>query len=123
MTYTIDTSKNVVRAVGSGVLTDEDVMTHRKKLTADPAFSLQMCELSDIRGVTEFQVTPAGVRVMVAADVKMLAAGGMHRLAIVADENVAYGMSRMYQTLGEPNIRTVGVFRRLEEAEEWLGIA
>lgn len=71
MTYTIDTTKNVVRAVGSGVLT----------------------------------------------------AGGMHKLAVVADDNVAYGMSRMYQTLDEPNIRSVGVFRRMEEAEEWLGIA
>ena len=123
MTYTIDTTKNVVRAVGSGVLTDDDVMAHRKTLTADPSYSSQMRELSDIRQVTDFLVTPAGVRVMVAADVKMLAAGGMHKLAIVADENVAYGMSRMYQTLGEPNIRSVGVFRRLEEAEEWLGIA
>jgi len=123
MTYTIDTAKNVVRAVGSGVLTDDDVMTHRRKLTGDPEFSPLMCEISDIRKVTEFQVTPGGVRIMVAADVKMLAAGGMHKLAVVADENVAYGMSRMYQTLDEPNIRSVGVFRRLEEAEEWLGIA
>jgi len=123
MTYTIDTAKNVVRAIGSGVLTDDDVMAHRRRLTVDPEFSPQMCEISDIRRVTEFQVTPGGVRIVVAADVKMLAAGGMHKLAVVADENVAYGMSRMYQTLDEPNIRSVGVFRRLEEAEEWLGIA
>jgi len=123
MSYRIDTTKNVVHATASGVLTDDDVMSHRKKLTGDPEFSPQMAELSDIRQVTDFQVTPAGVRIMVASDVKMLAAGGMHKLAIVADENVAYGMSRMYQTLGEPNIRSVGVFRRYEDAEEWLGIA
>jgi len=60
---------------------------------------------------------------MVAADVKMVASGGMHKLAVVAEENVAYGMSRMYQTLGEPNIRSVGVFRHYKDAEEWLGIA
>ena len=122
MTYTIDRAQNLVRATASGVLSDEDVMAHRQALTADPEFSLQMCELSDIRKVTEFQVTPAGVRIMVASDVKMVATGGMHKLAIVADENVAYGMSRMYQTLGEPNIRTVGVFRTYEEAAAWLGI-
>ena len=98
-------------------------MAHRSALTADPGFSPQMRELSDIREVTDFQVTPAGVRTMVAADVKMAAAGGMHKLAIVAAENVAYGMSRMYQTLGEPNIRSVGVFRDYKEACEWLGIA
>jgi hypothetical protein len=53
----------------------------------------------------------------------MVASGGMHKLAIVAEENVAYGMSRMYQTLGEPNIRSVGVFRNYKDGEEWLGIA
>jgi hypothetical protein len=123
MTYTIDAAQHLIRAVGTGVLTDEDVMRHRQSLAVDPLFSAQMREISDIRSVTEFQVTPAGVRLMVAADVRMVAAGGMHKLAVVAEENVAYGMSRMYQTLGEPNIRSVGVFRNYKEAEEWLGIA
>ena len=123
MTYTIDTQKNVVRAVGTGVLTDDDVMAHRQAMTGDARFSPKMCEISDIRQVTDFQVTPAGVRIMVASDAKMTATGGMHKLAIVADENVAYGMSRMYQTLGEPDTRSVGVFRSYEEAEGWLGLA
>ena len=123
MTYTIDAAQRLVRAVGTGVLTDDDVMAHRHAMTSDPQFTPEMRELSDIRQVTAFQVTPAGVRIMVASDVKMTANGGMHKLAIIAEENVAYGMSRMYQTLGEPNIRVVGVFRSYEEAVEWLGIA
>ena len=122
MTYTIDPAQHLVLAVGTGVLTDDDVMAHRQAMASDSRFTPQMRELSDIRQVTAFQVTPAGVRIMVASDVKMTANGGMHKLAIVADENVAYGMSRMYQTLGEPNIRVVGVFRSYEEATAWLGI-
>ena len=122
MTYTIDRAQNLVRATGTGVLTDEDVMAHRQAMAAEPLFSPQMRELSDVRQVTAFQLTPTGIRIMVAADVKMTALGGMHKLAIVAEENVAYGMSRMYQTLGEPNIRIVGVFRSYEEAAAWLGI-
>ena len=123
MSYVIDTSKNLISTTGTGVLTDDDVMLHRKSLTADPKFNPKMRELSDIRGVSEFKVTSAGVRLMVASDVKMVPEGGMHQLAVVASENVAYGMSRMYQTLDEPNIRTVGVFRNYEDAVEWLGIA
>jgi hypothetical protein len=123
MTYTIDAPRQLVRATGSGVLTDDDVMNHRQALATDPAFTAGMRELSDICAVTDFQVTPAGVRIMVAADVKMVPSGGMHKLAVVAEENVAYGMSRMYQTFGEPNIRSVGVFRNIKEAEAWLGIA
>jgi hypothetical protein len=123
MTYTIDVALQLVRATGTGALTDDDVMQHRQALAGDPEFSPKMREISDIRLVTDFLVTPAGVRMMVAADVKMVSAGGMHKLAIVAEENVAYGMSRMYQTLGEPNIRSIGVFRNYKDAEEWLGIA
>lgn len=122
MTYTIEPEKNLVVTTGAGVLTDDDVMAHRRALSADPRFSPQMRELSDIRQVADFQVTPAGIRMMVAADVKMVSSGGMHKLAVVAEGNVAYGMSRMYQTLGEPNIRSVGVFRNYKEAEQWLGI-
>lgn len=123
MTYVIDSLQNLVRTSGKGVLTDDDVMAHRNALAGDSQFNSKMREISDIREVTDFQVTPAGIRIMVASDVKMVAAGGMHQLAIVAQENVAYGMSRMYQTLGEPNIRSVGVFRTYEDAAEWLGIA
>jgi Iap family predicted aminopeptidase len=82
-----------------------------------------MAEISDVRQVTDFQVTVAGIRIMVAADARMVASGGRHKLAVVAEENVAFGMSRMYQTLGEPNIRSVGVFRNYKEAEDWLGTA
>ena len=123
MTYTIEPSQNLIRAIGTGVLTDDDVMEHRRMLTADPQFSFTMRELSDIRQVTDFRLTPAGIKIMVAADAKMVPAGGMHKLAVVAEEKVAYGMSRMYQTLGEPNIRSVGVFRNYKDAAEWLGIA
>mgnify|MGYP003352153545 CR=1 FL=1 len=122
-TYTIDAEQHVVRTTATGILTDEDVMVHRKAMTADPEFSAGMRELSDIRQVSDFRLTPSGVRLMVASDVTMLKTGGMHQLAIIATDNVAYGMSRMYQTLGEPNIRSVGVFREYQEAAEWLGIS
>lgn len=122
MSYVIEASKNLVLTSASGVLTDDDVMAHRKALTADAKFNAKMREISDIRQVTDCQVTPAGVRIMVAFDTQMVASGGMHQLAVIAEENVAYGMSRMYQTLGEPNIRTVGVFRTYEDAATWLGI-
>jgi hypothetical protein len=98
MTYTIEPARNLVLTTGAGVLTDDDVMAHRRALSADPQSSPQMRELSDIRQVTDFQVTPAGIRIMVAADVRMVSAG-------------------------EPDIRSVGVFRNDKDAAEWLGIA
>jgi hypothetical protein len=123
MSYTLDPSARLIRAVGAGVLTDEDVMEHRRTIAADPRITSQMREISDVRNVTDFQVTVAGIRIMIATDVKMRTSGGMRRLAVVAEDNVAYGMSRMYQTLGEPNIRSVGVFRDYKEAEDWLATA
>jgi hypothetical protein len=122
MTYTIDSARSLVTAVGTGTLTDDDVLAHRQVLTSDPQFSQTMRELSDLRQVTDFRVTVACIRAMVAADVKTVSAGGMHKLAVVTDNDVAYGMSRMYQALDDPHIRSVGVFRTYEEAAAWLGI-
>ena len=40
--------------------------------------------------------------------------------AIASDNNVLYGMARMYQILAERDGISIGVFRSLPEAERWL---
>lgn len=36
--------------------------------------------------------------------------------------DLVFGVSRMYQTLIDPDAATVGVFRNIREAYDWLGI-
>ena len=46
-----------------------------------------------------------------------------YRLAIVAAEAVVFGMARMYQTRAQDVVPNVRVFRTMEEAGAWLGLA
>ena len=123
ISYRIDQQRNLVRTAASGILTDEDVLGHKRALMADPEFRAGMRELSDVRAIDELRVTPAGVRSMVALDGASAGKLAAYRLAIVASENATFGMARMYQLMTEENVQHVGVFRNLTEAAAWLGVA
>jgi len=118
ITYRIDPQSHLVMTVATGVLTDAELLDHKRRLAADPAFEPGMGQLSDIRGVEQLEVTPQGVRQFVAHD--RVHAGQLegHRLAIVAPQDLVFGMARMYQTLTDAN---VGVFRDVAEALAFLG--
>jgi len=120
ITYEIDDANGWVRMVGSGVITDEEVLTYRKRLLADPRFRPSMKLLSDMRGIERVQVTAGGIRRLVHEESSHSADLAARRLAIVTDSPVAYGMARMYQMLAENVGGAIQVFRRIEDATAWL---
>ena len=122
ISYRIDPERNLVLTTATGILADNDVMDLKRRLVADPAFRPDMRQLSDVRGVTELRVTAGGVRGMVALDAGNASRLEGHRLAIVAGEDVVYGMARMYQSMTEQNLPGVGVFRDYDAAVAWLGV-
>jgi hypothetical protein len=122
LTYRIDAGRNLVLTTGTGVLTDEDVLAHKRALIEDPAFVTGMRELSDVRAVEELRVTPDGVRLMVGLDEKHARARAGCKLAIVAGQPLIFGMARMYQQSAEPSVSDVGVFKDHTQALAWLGL-
>ena len=44
------------------------------------------------------------------------------RTAIIAPEDIHYGMSRMYEMISEGTIENVRVFRKPNEAIMWIGV-
>jgi hypothetical protein len=80
-------------------------------------------ELSDVRGVERLDVTPDGIREFVQLDATDSGRLQGYKLAIVASEDVVFGMARMYQTRTSSHLPNVKVFRTLEDAEAWLGRA
>ena len=93
-----------------------------EKLLRDPASAEAIGQLSDLRLIERLAVTTAGVHAMVRHDEKNEQARA-RRLAIVATEDVVFGMARMYQMLGGRENNGVGVFRGLDEALQWLKAA
>lgn len=123
ITYHIDPIRNLVITHAVGTLTDEDILTHKRKLAADSGFRPGMGELSDVRGITDLRVTADGVRAMVEADASQASNLQGYRLAIVAGQDVVFGMARMYELLVERHLPHVNVFRSCLDAARWLNVA
>lgn len=121
ISYRIDPERNFVFTTASGILTDDDILDLKRRLTADPEFRAGMRELSDVRAVTDLRVTAQGVRSMVDEDAKQSSTLHSYKLAIVAGKDSVFGMARMYQMLTEGNLPHVAVFRDYETAARWLG--
>ena len=122
ISYVIDPPRNLIRTTATGVLTDEEVLSHKGAMAADPACRPGMLELSDVRSVSQLMVTASGIQAMVAVDAEHGPALSGHRLAIVASKDVVFGMARMYQNMTGDNVSGVGVFRDIPAAAEWLGV-
>jgi hypothetical protein len=120
MSYRIDSDRRVVLTKAWGVLTDQDILNHKARLLSDPAIEPGTVQLSDVRGVERLEVTPAGIRAMVRHDTANAGRLPGHRLALVANADLVFGMARMYQQTGSHDDGGVGVFRTMEEAETWL---
>ena len=123
ISYRIVPSERLVSTKAEGTLTDADIFDHKRRLAADSEFVPGMLELSDVRAVSELEVTPEGIRRFAAFDKSRSDSNDAHRLAIVASEDFIFGMARMYQIQapGDED-EAVGVFRTIEEARRWLGL-
>lgn len=121
-TYRIDSERGVVYATATGTVTDDDVTKLKADIAADPAFRPGMVELSDLRGIEDLQVSPEGISRFAMMDQQHADDQADFKLALVANEDLVYGMARMYQMSTGPNPQQVSVFRSVEEAEAWLGI-
>ena len=122
MTYTIDKETGVVRIVGTGLLTDEEMVQCVSSLRADPRLEPEMNSLSDMRDI-EVGFSRNGIdrmiEVMKASSERRAAA----KAAIVVSSDVAFGMGRMLEIVSdgkvEPRFR---VFRDMDSALSWLEI-
>jgi hypothetical protein len=117
-TYHIDRTRQLVLSRAWGVLSNEDLEDHYAWMTADPAFDPEFRQLADLREVTELALNSSNI----ARAATKPAFDAQARRAIVANSDIAFGLSRMYAIYAEGRGQTVEVFRTIEEAEAWLGL-
>ncbi len=122
MTYTIDRGARLIRLVGSGRLTDEELLRCVSSLREDPALDPGMNTLSDMRDI-EVGFTSRGISSMLAVMEETADRRGPAKAALVVSSDVAFGMGRMLQTLSEGRVEPhFRIFRDMSDACEWLGI-
>ena len=123
ISYRIDGSRCLILTTVSESLTVDELLAHKAALLADPQFRPGLKELSDVRGVKSLTLGVADVRRLAGFDSEHKAELGAYKLALVARDDFVFGMARMYQQSTDENISNVGVFRSVEQATEWLGVA
>lgn len=116
--YTILPVRSLVITRGWGILTDRDALAHARGLVADPHFAPSFCQLADLRDVVRMDMTGLGIRQLVLAN----PFGTGARRAVVAHDDVIYGMARMYQQMRGETPDAVELFRELDQAIQWLGL-
>jgi hypothetical protein len=119
--YRIDSENNMIYTKATGNLTDKDILELKENLYNDPDYRAGMSEISDLTEVTQFNITSEGVKKMVEVDAVNAEKIKNHKLAIVANKSVIFGMARMYEMRSARNSSSIAVFSSRKEAEAWLG--
>ncbi len=123
ISYFIDKEMGVAFATGSGELTEQELLNHKRRLFSDPDFHPGFVELSDVTSIEKLSVTPEGIQRFVAQDSANAPGNEHYKLAIVVSEDFAFGMGRMYEMSTSEHFSNVGIFRDVNEARAWLGLA
>jgi len=117
VTYEIDAPRRLVRTLATGVVTYAELARHLAEEERDDALGL--AEVIDARGART-DLTPEQVRSLVAMTDALVRKGRFGALALATDNDVAFGMARMYEILAGRLPVEIGVFRDLDDALAWL---
>jgi hypothetical protein len=117
--YTIDLARSLVLSRGWGVVTDRELLAHVRALTADSRSARDFRQLADLRDVTDIQITASCIR----ETVKLNPFGAGARRAVVVTNDIVFGMARMYQIFTDESPDELQIFRKVNDALQWLWIA
>jgi hypothetical protein len=115
--YKIDKERRLVLSSGAGQLTKEDILGHMDRLSKDPDFQPEFCQLADFRQIDNVAFGPEEVRQF--AERNIYAPGA--RRAILVKDDLQFGLARMFEIYRELNGENgIRVFRELDEAMDWI---
>jgi len=117
--YTMDRQRRMVHVWMSGPLTVAEVREVAGKIAADPEVTGSFVELIDLREATTDAISADDLRSIAAATLDSAT-----RRAFVTSDTLTYGLARMFGAHRELNRKqdVVAVFRRIADAEQWLGV-
>ena len=117
-TARVDPDTGIAHCLATGELTRDEILAAVDQVYRDPNYRAPWRTIWDIAGATPV-LNLEELRAVVAY-VKAHRPEGKGKTAIVATEDLAFGLSRMYEVLaGEQPVET-RAFRDSEEALQWI---
>ena len=118
-TVTLDRKRGIRVTTITGVVRRDELLDAYAVIVGDPEFSAATRGLVDLRHGSVDELTTVDVQTF--AHLPALPRQSEMRLAVVATDPVAYGMSRMYAMFRENTLAgEARVFRDYDEAMSWL---
>lgn len=119
ITYTIDRTRRTVYASASGVLTPKDLFTYQNEVWSSPELR-GYDECVDMQAVTDIEAaTDSNMKALAELSARMDDPSAKSKFAIIAREDLHYGLARMYGTyrsMQPKSTRTLAIFRKREDA-------
>ena len=114
--YAISKEEQIVYTFFSGKLTTEEILAHCEKLRTDPAFDPAFSEITDLRAVSNMDMTFSDMRTVVGRDPFSKTA---KRAVITRPHTFQYGMTRMWMSAHE-NDGHIKTFGSRRDARRWI---
>jgi hypothetical protein len=118
ITYSTDTSGNLITEVWTGEVTAECLEAHWKKYLADPEVLATRRTLVDLRNA-QILFNGSELSALVKNIVEPLLNGKDWKTAIVVERAVQYGVSRQYQVFAD-RYSEDAIFYDFQKAHAWL---
>ncbi|MFK7865427.1 MAG: hypothetical protein AB8B95_14515 [Pseudohongiellaceae bacterium] len=114
-------AEGVVVTNYSGVLTDKEFRDcTAEKFSAYEEVKTYRYSLSDLTDLKSFEVSVEAVKESALASKRALEENPTGVMVVVAPEDFAFGMSRLWGGRAEDTLERVKVFRTRGEADEWI---
>jgi hypothetical protein len=114
--FVINTDHRVVFSYGWGTLTLADIKTHRVRMVQDARFSPDFRQILSLDDFTKIELTSSEIQLL--AQESAFAPESFR--AFVTASDFYYGLGRLFGA--HSWALNISVFRKLNEAAEWIGI-
>jgi hypothetical protein len=115
----VDESHQILCIRFEGVVTDEVFLSRYEQVREWHAVHGHYSHISDFSEVVSYRVTPQGIRQL--AIRPPLVPNDRLRI-VVAPQDLAFGMARMFEIVGGKTRNTVHVVRSMQDAYQLLGV-
>lgn len=120
MGYRIEWLNELVVFEFFGTATDEDLICGNDEICNSPYLAEIRAQLVLFCRSTEVQFTPKAMMHVAHQDEAVSAHYPNVQIAVVTDDPLAYGMTRMYQLTGTQSLWETQIFSTIEEASSWI---